>query len=32
MAKKKAPKYDFAKLQGDLQRQFQNLDPKDPSL
>lgn len=32
MAKKKAPKFDFAKLQGDLQRQFQNLDPKDPSL
>jgi len=32
MAKKKAPKMDFAKLQGDLQRQFQNLDPKDPSL
>ncbi len=32
MAKKKAPKFDFAKLQDDLQRQFQNLDPKDPSL
>ncbi len=32
MAKKKAPKIDFARLQGDLQRQFQNLDPKDPSL
>lgn len=32
MAKKKEPKFDFAKLQGDLQRQFQNLDPKDPSL
>ena len=32
MAKKKAPKYDFARLLGDLQRQFQNLDPKDPSL
>lgn len=32
MAKKQAPKIDFAKLQEDLQRQFQNLDPKDPSL
>jgi len=32
MAKKKEPKFDFAKLQEDLQRQFQNLDPKDPSL
>ena len=32
MAKKKAPKFDFAKLQTVLQRQFQNLDPKDPSL
>lgn len=32
MAKKKEQKFDFAKLQGDLQRQFQNLDPKDPSL
>ncbi len=32
MAKKQAPKFDFSKLQGDLQRQFQNLDPKDPSL
>ena len=32
MAKKKAPKFDFARLLGDLQRQFQNLDPKDPSL
>ncbi len=31
MAKKRASKIDFAKLQGDLQRQFQNLDPKDPS-
>lgn len=30
--KKKTPKLDFAKLQADLQRQFQNLDPKDPSL
>lgn len=32
MAKKKEPRFDFAKLQEDLQRQFQNLDPKDPSL
>ncbi|WP_312843325.1 type 4a pilus biogenesis protein PilO [Diaphorobacter nitroreducens] len=32
MAKKNKPKFDFAKLQEDLQRQFQNLDPKDPSL
>jgi len=32
MAKKKTPKFDFAKLQANLQRQFQNLDPKDPSL
>lgn len=32
MAKKQAPKIDFAKLQENLQRQFQNLDPKDPSL
>ncbi|GAA6120310.1 type 4a pilus biogenesis protein PilO [Acidovorax sp. FG27] len=31
MAKKKASQIDFARLQGDLQRQFQNLDPKDPS-
>lgn len=31
-SKEKAPKLDFAKLQADLQRQFQNLDPKDPSL
>lgn len=32
MAKKKQPKFDFAKLQEDLQLQFKNLDPKDPSL
>lgn len=32
MAKKNKPKFDFAKLLEDLQRQFQNLDPKDPSL
>jgi len=31
MAKKKASQIDFARLQSDLQRQFQNLDPKDPS-
>ncbi len=31
MATTKAPRIDFARLQGDLQRQFQNLDPKDPS-
>jgi len=31
MAKKKASKIDFVRMQGDLQRQFQNLDPKDPS-
>lgn len=31
MAKKKASKIDFAQVQSDLQRQFQNLDPKDPS-
>lgn len=30
--KKKAPKMDFARLQNNLQAQFQNLDPKDPSL
>ncbi len=28
---KKISRIDFARLQGDLQRQFQNLDPKDPS-
>ncbi|RYH34778.1 MAG: pilus assembly protein PilO, partial [Alcaligenaceae bacterium] len=31
MAKKKTSKVDFARVQSDLQRQFQNLDPKDPS-
>ncbi|WP_343592077.1 type 4a pilus biogenesis protein PilO [Paracidovorax wautersii] len=29
---KKISRIDFARVQGDLQRQFQNLDPKDPSL
>lgn len=32
MAIKQLPKIDLADLQQDLQRQFQNLDPKDPSL
>jgi len=32
MAKTKSSKIDFAKLQADLQRQFQNLDTRDPSL
>ena len=32
MAKQKSPKLDMAALQEDLQRQFSNLDPKDPSL
>ena len=32
MVKKQPSKIDFAALQRDLQRQFQNLDPKDPSL
>ena len=32
MAKKQTPKLDMAALQEDLQRQFRNLDPKDPSL
>ncbi len=32
MATKKAPKIDMAELQANLQRQFTNLDPKDPSL
>ncbi|WP_311221800.1 MULTISPECIES: type 4a pilus biogenesis protein PilO [unclassified Acidovorax] len=31
MAKKKTSKVDLARVQSDLQRQFQNLDPKDPS-
>ena len=32
MAKKQLPKIDMAELQQNLQRQFSNLDPKDPSL
>ena len=32
MAKKQVPKIDMAELQQKLQRQFSNLDPKDPSL
>ena len=32
MAKTKKPKVDFAALQNNLQRQFKNLDTKDPSL
>ena len=32
MAKQQSPKMDMATLQEDLQRQFRNLDPKDPSL
>ncbi|HNZ89864.1 MAG TPA: type 4a pilus biogenesis protein PilO [Acidovorax sp.] len=32
MVKKQPSKIDFAALQRDLQRQFRNLDPKDPSL
>lgn len=32
MATRTVPKLDFADLQDRLQRQFQNLDPKDPSL
>lgn len=32
MTKTKTPKIDFASLQNDLQRQFKNLDTKDPSL
>lgn len=32
MAKKQLPKIDMAQLQQNLQRQFSNLDPKDPSL
>jgi type IV pilus assembly protein PilO len=32
MAKTKSSKIDFTKLQSDLQRQFQNLDTRDPSL
>lgn len=32
MASKRSPKLDFSQLQTTLQRQFSNLDPKDPSL
>ncbi len=32
MVKQQSPKLDMAALQEDLQRQFSNLDPKDPSL
>lgn len=32
MAKKNKPQIDFAQLQSNIQRQFSNLDPKDPSL
>lgn len=32
MARKQTPKIDVAALQENLQRQFRNLDPKDPSL
>ncbi|WP_027994357.1 type 4a pilus biogenesis protein PilO [Simplicispira psychrophila] len=32
MLKKKVPKIDMVQLQENLQRQFSNLDPKDPSL
>ncbi|MDD2546661.1 MAG: type 4a pilus biogenesis protein PilO [Burkholderiaceae bacterium] len=32
MAKKQSPGIDFAAMQSHLQRQFSNLDPKDPSL
>ena len=32
MAKKNLPKIDMVQLQQNLQRQFTNLDPKDPSL
>ena len=32
MAKTQSPKIDFAALQSNLQRQFKNLDTKDPSL
>lgn len=30
MARKQTPKIDVAALQENLQRQFRNLDPKDP--
>ncbi|QNN58021.1 type 4a pilus biogenesis protein PilO [Diaphorobacter ruginosibacter] len=32
MASKRSPKLDFSQFQTTLQRQFSNLDPKDPSL
>lgn len=32
MATKRTPKMDFSRVQENLQRQFSNLDPKDPSL
>ena len=32
MATRKLPRMDFAQVQERLRRQFQNLDPKDPSL
>ena len=32
MASKRTPKFDFGRAQEQLQRQFSNLDPKDPSL
>lgn len=32
MATKRTPKMDFSRVQETLQRQFSNLDPKDPSL
>ncbi len=32
MVTKKNPRFDFAALQQDVQKQFSNLDPKDPSV
>ncbi|QIL81620.1 type 4a pilus biogenesis protein PilO [Diaphorobacter sp. HDW4A] len=32
MASKRAPKFEMAQVQEKLQRQFSNLDPKDPSI
>ena len=32
MATKRNPRFDFAALQQDVQKQFSNLDPKDPSV
>ena len=32
MATKRTPKVDFSQVQFNLQRQFSNLDPKDPSV